>query len=1526
MAGLAKGAIVTNKVPYSDYLDFGQNKGIFTPGSTGLEIKDVNGTTVKVLDLPMIDFAVQNIDGRYATLTDVNQISSVKHNGGYQSVRFGNSDFNYRLVTRNNFNPYTFKDKHYSADYHTPRLSKLVTEVAPIGYLEGTQENMEKVFNSDEYGNFLYRSGTGIQKVVDTKDGNKHQFLAEGYYYAVGGISNKVGGANYNQGRNFYFIKTLGSTNEMTSPGEGINSPLPFVAQPGDSGSGLFAYHKASKKWVLIGVAHTYGLEKGYYSGYNGGDTGYQSIPAKFNFTKKDFNEIPLEISENTDFYRLPYEESDKFNYGKYCITTSRNNAGLECSFNDTWLGKTKDRVKPIYKHQTQDDADNNTGNEFVFTSKKPEETLELRIKSDINQGAGYLQFKNGKWNVVSTTAENAKANTSFTYEGAGIIVDQGAEVSWDLTGKANDGLHRIGAGTLTINNRGKNPGYFRVGDGVTYLNTQEQAFNQIVLTSGRAKVVQNTSNAVSGNELYWGFRGGIFDANGYSHNIDRNDIGIKSANDLGGIYTNSNQEKRSTLIFAPGGEYSRESKESVLDSSKNICSGNKSKYVGQLAYCEGNNTFKINNTGITVADNKRYFFTLRTGQSQVGNLDNKGVRINNNFIELSAGNYETAKEEGKIILQKYYHRAFHGQVTDNVDLKLQYAAIPTNLSDFSKTLIDTVGLSGRFAFDGKVDIKGKVEVENANLIFQGKPVRHGVVTAISQTNLEKAYGTDKINGQLNAPRTPTHKDQTDWEERYFGANSLSIKNGQLEVGRNAVAALTGNSSISQGVLHVGVGKAVFDSRDELSRYNSTFTFEDIVKPTGKERAVLYADKLNLTHSDLNVSNALFFGEVSNDQNSHINVTDQSTFIFNPKSSAVASRGRSALTQEPTLHNFTLENSDLSFFLNADKNFYQVKAGDFSHLGDAFQHLPNIEHFKTGELPTLTLDNPNLTNSTVSVLVRGSDQKASTVKLTGNVQGGNNTLKVVEIDHNYPQVYSIPLAEAPKTVAESYFTIGEIVKGFTVYEPNSKVVEEGDKKVWTLYREKSAEDVKAEEAARLIAEAEEARKKAAEEEARRKAEKEEADRQAALAEAKRQEELKRQAEEEERRQAALKRQEEEKQQIADEKQRQAEEEALRKQEAKLQDRVVRRQRRSLFNSQPEEALETDDIDIDDGDTTELSEDQFLADFFTAGNNNTVIDRAVSAMYSPIFTATSLVPNLVNSPLLQDLFTENSAIKAEVSSSARQIDNSVGNFGTNPYVRQDGFSTLVSFDNYNAKHKAYDLGSSTAMLSLGTNYKSQGSNYQVLLHYGKSNSKDNKRNQNLSSSENLGFTLGYQTFLTDNLAAAISSSYYHNKEKMDLSWLNLSATEKQPIDLFMTSGLLAYRHKLSDSLSVIMSQQLSYLTANSYRFKDKNVELMMSSSSLINSLTGTTFQYMGDGGRLRLALALYLNYSSNPGTITLKDDYKVRKYRVGGTLSVLSSLKAAYHITPNFRVSTTLSVGKGKKVSSNAFNIGVEYRF
>ncbi|WP_250147437.1 autotransporter outer membrane beta-barrel domain-containing protein [Escherichia coli] len=199
-------------------------------------INNMNQAVFKLDKAPMPDFSSVDVNLKVSTLISPQYIVSVKHNGSYNNVRFGTS--NYSIVDRNN---------HPSAsrDFHNPRLNKLVTDVVPAtvtnaGISQGTYRDLSRF-------PVFYRVGSGTQ--VYKKDGK---------YYELMGAYNFSTGSTVPS-------PVISDWSFVTNTGSGF---FESYAIPGDSGSPLFGWDTKQNKWVLVAVFSGYDTIKGKTNWY----------------------------------------------------------------------------------------------------------------------------------------------------------------------------------------------------------------------------------------------------------------------------------------------------------------------------------------------------------------------------------------------------------------------------------------------------------------------------------------------------------------------------------------------------------------------------------------------------------------------------------------------------------------------------------------------------------------------------------------------------------------------------------------------------------------------------------------------------------------------------------------------------------------------------------------------------------------------------------------------------------------------------------------------------------------------------------------------------------------------------------------------------------------------------------------------------------------------------------------------------------------------------------------------------------
>ena len=692
----AQASMVRNDVDYQFFRDFAENKGQFTVGSSNIPVFNKQGQKIATVlpNLPMPDLHVANRVSGIATLFNPQYIASVKHNSGYGSVQFGdsgnNSDshyFNYLITERNN---------HSRLDFHAPRLHKLVTEVAPIPLNNIAFDNAKKTgphngafLDKNRYPYFV-RVGSGRQ-YLRSKDGKEKTSLTSAYNYLTGGIP----------------LTPRSSMDNWVLFNGDIYDGLATYGLPGDSGSPLFAYDAKEKRWVLAAVLST-------FANYDRTENIYTIIQPDViaQAFKNDEIQIPLRAKE------IQWQ-----NLGN----------------GDSVLKNGTENIHVALESSSKKSLDQNTQRPSLDNGKtihfQGGDGSTLILKDSINQGAGALYFNQ---NAI-VRAEN----NDTTWLGAGIVVNGDKTVHWRVKNPINDRLSKLGSGTLYIDGQGKNLGDISVGDGTVVLdqksfNGQQQAFNQVGITSGRGTVILANNKQVNPDNIYFGFRGGRLDVNGSSltfHRIQNADDGAKIINNHRTYAAEINVIGRND-VTAQNIEWAKWGQEPTtsfaLYEYKNNHRNNRFDY------------FRLKD-----GKNPRAYFPLDMETTNdwefLGNDKQKVVR---NAVE---------KENSKKRLDTF--SGFLGEDNGsryNGKLSLSYR--PQNANS-------------TWVLTGGANLNGNIYVENGKLLLSGVPVPH-------------AY--DHLNNKEVI-------EEDNWINRKFKANEFDVAGtAMLESSRN-VSSLEGN-------------------------------------------------------------------------------------------------------------------------------------------------------------------------------------------------------------------------------------------------------------------------------------------------------------------------------------------------------------------------------------------------------------------------------------------------------------------------------------------------------------------------------------------------------------------------------------------------------------------------------------------------------------------------------------------------------------------------------------------------------------
>lgn len=484
------GGTVSDLIDYQLYKDFAMNKGKFKVGATNVVVERKDGS-FKVINLPIPDFSTTD-SSAVGTLIDPNYVAGVKHNRGYTTVKYGyNTGHTYKLIDRN---------EKSNRDYHTPRLNKVVTDVAPTKY---KQDDTLVQDWKNKYSLFA-RVGSGIQ-YIQSENGDK-KYEAWAYEYLTGGIITS---------------DMLYKGIWVDDRGENMNnyldkSPLPIYIEQGDSGSPLWGFNNETQEWELVAFGMAISSTVSIY------------IPVDKAFMEQVMGEDYLpevnDIKADGEIVWGAVNTEEGSNTGTGTITQGDKTWTYNGLKSDIDLSKATNDELNFTKHLT-------------FSG----EGGTIKLEDSINMGAGKLTFKND-YVVKGETGRE-------TWVGAGIEIAKDKEVLWQVNGVKGDALHKIGEGTLHVNAIGKNEGALNVGDGIVILDQQadengnKQAFDYIDIVSGRATVVLKDSEQIDTSKINFGFRGGRLDVDG--NKITFGDI---NAVDFGAMIVNHNNEKKAVI------------------------------------------------------------------------------------------------------------------------------------------------------------------------------------------------------------------------------------------------------------------------------------------------------------------------------------------------------------------------------------------------------------------------------------------------------------------------------------------------------------------------------------------------------------------------------------------------------------------------------------------------------------------------------------------------------------------------------------------------------------------------------------------------------------------------------------------------------------------------------------------------------------------------------------------------------------------------------------------------------------------
>lgn len=956
---------------YRDFLDFGQNKGVFSAGAQNVILHSSKTPGVSVdFQSPIIDQSARSNNGNSTALgrnfaitaTHVKTITQDTANG-VEQLKWGNSYYgkpqesgNYGLDVRFlRYNKYIVEGETEIWDSSlSDSTSKPLTDEEKRKRLEELKTSLESYKNSE--GKYdIFQAGQGR---LSLKGG-------AGIGFANGGI----GGATGLRGGSFgaiSFDQIVYTDSKVTNAwglkaAQRTDSTWYNGITPGDSGSAFYIYNQKEKKWQVFGVTSSADLI----------GAGYAGVAIA---TKKDFEKYKKSVEEEVDLQ------------GKTNWTLSQN--ALNTAGSET-LTANKDI---IFKNggdiQVQSNIYRNTSGNiggFVFKAKSDATAEKPTI---------YRFTTNGG------TQSNGKI---YGFDGAGLDIEENVKVEWGLgftldKNSVNDALHKVGKGTLEIKT-GDNAvqGYLRVGDGKVIFNTEHQVFKGVYLTSGRGTLELTKGKAqafgaikdttpidtkfpnsfeleqkdTSSLGIYFGNGGGNLDLKGNTltlNTISSNDAFANIINTETGDTNKSNiviegygygtdknktQEKADTIIHASFGQ-STDSKKDNSSSNNNI----------NLIYKGDDKPLTDENKAALIFD---------------GNVNVKGLQV----------------DDGKVVLQG--HPTTHAYIRNNISVVLPDGK-SYNLLDLVKRaegqdLPEWMDLSRPSTleqpdWDHRVFKIGKVDLKNSNLDIGREATLEADIKADDKSTINfggniKHY-IDKKDGENTTGNGFEYQQQV--EKKELSIESQKIANQTIHFKGSIEADGT------------KINSSIYDFNAKLDLKNKASLKADFLtldREAHKTDAILKIDK----DSTAEVKNLIFKGLKGNGNDNNIITGNNGGTNGNGKLSVTESLGfekstfnldnLSSLGSFDKTQNYDLFVKDKSTITGANT----MITGNVGVMNESSLTLKSItlKDTKNGTTTTKDIQESSLKNS---ILVEGKNSKLEVnEKITS--QNQDNTLIVV---------------------------------------------------------------------------------------------------------------------------------------------------------------------------------------------------------------------------------------------------------------------------------------------------------------------------------------------------------------------------------------------------------------------------------------------------------------------------------------------------------------------------------------------------
>lgn len=762
---------------YRDYLDFGQNKGAFSGnGSTTITGKD--GTKVSVPNVP--NFSASS---NYGSLTSVgrgfavtaNHVSSPESQDDLR--KWGLSTYKIANQPINDTNGDTIYgvSKPYGRDEKFLRFDKYVVE-GQVDMLDIDNTTSQSDKGSEKEKQNLEKLKTELKNFKHT-DGNV-------YLYQAGSGIIKLRGTKDYQGQ--------------------ING-----AQNGETkGGGFGMLNETALQYAELvkcencatgdnrGMVFNYNPDSNFNNRITSGDSG-SGIYA-YDKTKNEWvllgvvsqtyeqlgqNEAKISFVSNKDLRDYQKNFEQKINLK---MTEPNLNKWM---LSNTTLEYDKRGDTPKQTHTLQNNKD------IIFSGGGTIEVQSGIYRNNSGYAGGFVfEASSGASSTNPTryifTNKDDKANI---FVGSGLDIGQNVAVEWALRNKSNDSLHKIGKGELIVKTdytptSSENLGTLKIGEGKVTLDTTKKAFEGIYITSGRGELalVKDRAEAL----------GATKGANSAS--------GANSANSY--TLAQENTDNMGFYFGKGGGKFDLAGNSLVL----NTIAANDSKAIITNSSTSTQSTLEIQGFG--------YESNAKTNTKADTIIHASFGEISPSLAEGDKGGGLKAQNSGQANINIKYSG---NRTTQN----MQNATLP-----LAPSAREGESQSASLIFDGHINIKGKLEATNANIVLQGHPTTHATISdeKIREQIKKAESGTSAAMPDYMDLSKPSNLQQPDWDSRNFTiGGGINLTNTTLTVGKaaNLKADITADST-SQ--INFG-GKHFIDERDGTNVRGSGFSYYQLV-------------------------------------------------------------------------------------------------------------------------------------------------------------------------------------------------------------------------------------------------------------------------------------------------------------------------------------------------------------------------------------------------------------------------------------------------------------------------------------------------------------------------------------------------------------------------------------------------------------------------------------------------------------------------------------------------------------------------